>query len=100
MIVIKFGGHAMSDKNGDFAQTVKTAISKGVEIVIVHGGGPQIDKVLEQAGITSEFVGGFRKTTPEIFAVVESVLVDHLLHIIFRVLVSVRKQCLDAGVTP
>ena len=62
MIVIKFGGHAMSDKNGDFAQTVKTAISKGVEIVIVHGGGPQIDKGLEQAGITSEFAwcDGFR----------------------------------------
>ena len=78
MIVIKFGGHAMTDENGDFAQTVKSAISNGVEIVIVHGGGPQIDKALQQAQITSEFVGGFRKTTPEIFAVVESVLVDQV----------------------
>jgi acetylglutamate kinase len=78
MIVIKFGGHAMTDKNGDFAQTVKSAISHGVEIVIVHGGGPQIDKGLQQAGLTSEFVGGFRKTTPEIFAVVESVLVEQV----------------------
>ncbi len=78
MIVIKFGGHAMTDANGDFAQTVKNAISQGVEIVIVHGGGPQIDKALKLAGVTSEFLGGFRKTTPEIFSIVESVLVDHV----------------------
>lgn len=78
MIVIKFGGHAMNDENGDFAQTVKHAISEGVNMVIVHGGGPQIDKALKLAGVTSEFVGGFRKTTPEIFRIVESVLVDHV----------------------
>lgn len=78
MIVIKFGGHAMTDENGDFAQTIRAAISQGAQIVIVHGGGPQIDKALQKAGITSEFIGGFRKTTPEIFTVVESVLVDQV----------------------
>ncbi len=74
MIVIKFGGHAMSDHDGAFAQTIFNAHQSGTPIVIVHGGGPQIDLALKSASIDSSFVGGFRVTTPEIFAVVERVL--------------------------
>jgi acetylglutamate kinase len=74
MIVVKFGGHAMTDAHGDFAAAIASALSKGVQIVIVHGGGPQINAALESAGIDSKFVGGFRVTTPEIFEIVEKVL--------------------------
>jgi acetylglutamate kinase len=74
MIVVKFGGHAMTDTHGDFAAAIASALSKGVQIVIVHGGGPQINAALESAGIESKFVGGFRVTTPEIFEIVEKVL--------------------------
>ena len=78
MIVIKFGGHAMTDEHGAFAKAIADAISTGVDPVIVHGGGPQIGRALEAAGIDSEFIGGFRVTSPEIFAVVERVLVDEV----------------------
>ncbi|CAN2196429.1 ArgB Acetylglutamate kinase [Candidatus Nanopelagicaceae bacterium] len=74
MIVIKFGGHAMTDEHGGFAKAISEAISSGVTPVIVHGGGPQIGEALKAAGIESSFVGGFRVTTPETFAVVQRVL--------------------------
>ena len=78
MIVVKFGGHAMTDEHGVFATAIKSALSKGVQIVIVHGGGPQINAALIAAGIESEFIGGFRVTTPEIFEIVEQVLVHEV----------------------
>jgi acetylglutamate kinase len=74
VLVVKFGGHAMSDNDGEFGKKLASAIAQGLKVVVVHGGGPQINAALEQAKITSTFVGGFRVTTPEIFAVVERVL--------------------------
>lgn len=78
MIVVKFGGHAMRDENGAFAKAIAAAQRNGVELVIVHGGGPQIDAALKKEEIKSEFLGGFRVTTPEIFKVVERVLADEV----------------------
>jgi len=78
MIVVKFGGHAMTDSHGEFAQAIADAISEGVKLVVVHGGGPQIGAALEKAGLPTEFVGGFRVTTPEVFAVVERVLAQEI----------------------
>ena len=78
MIVVKFGGHAMQDENGDFAKAIASAQHDGVALVIVHGGGPQIDAALKEEQITSEFIGGFRVTTPEIFEVVERVLANEV----------------------
>jgi acetylglutamate kinase len=78
VIVVKFGGHAMRDENGAFAKAIATAQHNGVELVIVHGGGPQIDAALKKEEINSEFLGGFRVTTPEIFEVVERVLADEV----------------------
>jgi acetylglutamate kinase len=78
MIVVKFGGHAMKDENGGFAKAIAAAQQSGVKIVVVHGGGPQIDSALNEEEITSEFIGGFRVTTPEIFEVVERVLVNEV----------------------
>ena len=68
----------MTDEHGVFASAIKSALSKGVQIVIVHGGGPQINAALDAAGIESEFIGGFRVTTPEIFEIVEQVLVHEV----------------------
>jgi len=78
MIVVKFGGHAMKDKNGNFAKAISAAQETGEQVVVVHGGGPQIDAALDAKGIVSEWVGGFRVTTKEIFEVVEDVLVNQV----------------------
>jgi len=78
VIVVKFGGHAMQDENGAFAKAIASAQHDGVALVIVHGGGPQIDAALKEEQITSEFIGGFRVTTPEIFQVVERVLANEV----------------------
>ena len=68
----------MRDENGAFAKAIAAAQRNGVELVIVHGGGPQIDAALKREEIESEFLGGFRVTTPEIFEVVERVLADEV----------------------
>ena len=78
ILVIKFGGHAMSDNDGAFGKKLSSAIAQGLKVVVVHGGGPQINKALGDAAIESSFVGGFRVTTPETFAVVERVLSDEV----------------------
>ena len=78
VLVVKFGGHAMSDNDGEFGKKLASAIAQGLKVVVVHGGGPQINAALEEAKITSTFLGGFRVTTPEIFAVVERVLSDQV----------------------
>lgn len=78
ILVIKFGGHAMSDNDGAFGKKLSSAIANGLKVVIVHGGGPQINKALEAAQIESNFLGGFRVTTPETFDVVERVLSEEV----------------------
>jgi len=78
MIVIKFGGHAMKDENGNFSKAISAAQKAGEQVVVVHGGGPQIDAALSAKGIVSTWVGGFRVTTREIFDVVEDVLVNQV----------------------
>ena len=78
MIVVKFGGHAMTDENGNFAKAISAAQKAGEKVVVVHGGGPQIDAALKAKGIVSTWMGGFRVTTKEIFDVVEDVLVNQV----------------------
>jgi acetylglutamate kinase len=75
-IVIKYGGHAMVDEQlkKDFASDVVLLKFIGINPVIVHGGGPQINKVLNQMGITSTFVRGMRVTDQSTMNVVEMVL--------------------------
>lgn len=68
----------MTDQNGGFSQAIAAALANGESIVVVHGGGPQIDKALSASGIESKFVGGFRYTTPQAFDVVERVLVSEV----------------------
>jgi acetylglutamate kinase len=78
VIVVKFGGHAMTDENGNFAKAISAAQKAGEKVVVVHGGGPQIDAALKAKGIVSTWMGGFRVTTKEIFDVVEDVLVNQV----------------------
>ena len=75
-IVIKYGGNAMSDENlkSSFARDVVLMKLVGMNPVIVHGGGPQIGKLLEQIGKESKFVDGMRVTDSETMDVVEMVL--------------------------
>jgi len=75
-VVIKFGGNAMIDEplKSSFAQDIVLLKQVGVNPVIVHGGGPQIGKLLEQIGKKSEFIEGMRVTDHETMDVVEMVL--------------------------
>lgn len=93
MIVIKFGGHAMTDAEGLFAKAVQGALDFGEDCVIVHGGGPQIDAALKTEKIESEFKGGFRVTSPEVFAVVQRVLSGQVLR---NVVAQLRSAGLNA----
>ena len=68
----------MTDENGNFAKAISAAQKAGEQVVVVHGGGPQIDAALKAKGIVSTWVGGFRVTTKEIFDVVEDVLVNQV----------------------
>ncbi len=78
--VIKYGGHAMSDEKlkESFALDVIMLRSLGINAVIVHGGGPQINQTLKRYGIVSQFVKGMRVTDSETMAVVEMVLVGQV----------------------
>ena len=78
--VIKYGGHAMSDERlkESFALDVIMLRSLGINAVIVHGGGPQINDTLKRYGIVSEFVRGMRVTDAETMSVVEMVLVGQV----------------------
>ena len=75
-IVIKYGGNAMTDpalKDG-FARDVVLLKVVGMNPVIVHGGGPQIDDLLKRVGKKGEFIQGMRVTDAETMDVVEMVL--------------------------
>ena len=75
-IVVKYGGHAMVDEQlkEDFARDITLMKFIGMNPVVVHGGGPQINQVLERMGISQRFVRGMRFTDEETMDVVEMVL--------------------------
>lgn len=75
-IVIKYGGHAMVDNQlkEDFARDITLMKFIGINPVIVHGGGPQINSVLDQMGILPKFIRGMRLTDEHTMDVVEMVL--------------------------
>jgi acetylglutamate kinase len=75
-IVVKYGGHAMADDElkESFAKDVCLLRFIGIHVVVVHGGGPQINTMLERVGIKSTFSGGLRITDDATMDVVEMVL--------------------------
>jgi acetylglutamate kinase len=74
--VIKYGGHAMVNKElaGVFAQDIVLLRQVGINPIVVHGGGPQINHMLERLQIKSHFIDGLRVTDAATMEVVEMVL--------------------------
>ena len=75
-MVIKYGGHAMTDEalRLAFAQDLVFLRYAGLRPVVVHGGGPQINAMLDRLGVETSFTAGLRVTTPEAMEVVRMVL--------------------------
>ncbi|MFT3899881.1 MAG: acetylglutamate kinase [Gordonia sp. (in: high G+C Gram-positive bacteria)] len=75
-VVVKYGGNAMVDDKlkAAFADDMVLLRACGIHPVVVHGGGPQISAMLDRLGLSGEFRGGFRVTTPEVMDVVRMVL--------------------------
>ncbi|MEA1949141.1 MAG: acetylglutamate kinase [Thermodesulfobacteriota bacterium] len=75
-LVVKYGGHAMVDEQlkEDFARDITLMKFTGLNPVVVHGGGPQINSVLKRMGMNSRFVKGMRLTDEATMDVVEMVL--------------------------
>jgi acetylglutamate kinase len=75
-VVVKYGGHAMVDEDlkKDFARDITLMKFVGLNPVVVHGGGPQINQTLDRMGIRPQFVRGMRLTDQETMDVVEMVL--------------------------
>lgn len=80
IVVVKYGGNAMVDDalKVAFAEDIVFLRMAGFKPVVVHGGGPQISKMLTRLGIKSEFRGGLRVTTDEAMDVVRMVLVGQV----------------------
>ena len=74
--VVKYGGHAMGQEHlaRDFARDVVLLQQVGIDVVVVHGGGPQIKSMLDRLAIKSAFVDGLRVTDAATVEVVEMVL--------------------------
>ena len=76
VVVVKYGGNAMTDETlkSAFAADMVFLRNCGIHPVVVHGGGPQISAMLKRLGIAGDFKGGFRVTTPEVLDVARMVL--------------------------
>src|SRR5689334_10019139 len=75
-VVLKLGGSVLEDDAllKSIAEDIMAVRKIGIELVVVHGGGPAINEELTRRGITWEFVDGLRVTTPEMMDVIEMVL--------------------------
>jgi acetylglutamate kinase len=80
VVVVKYGGNAMTDDalRRAFAEDMVFLRLAGIRPVVVHGGGPQITSMLGRLGMQGEFRGGLRVTTPETMDVVRMVLVGQV----------------------
>ncbi|CAL4859376.1 acetylglutamate kinase [Microbacterium sp. MM2322] len=80
IVVIKYGGNAMvsEELQAAFADDIAYLHHVGVKPVVVHGGGPQISKMLDRLSIASEFKGGYRVTSTEAIGVVRMVLAGQI----------------------
>lgn len=74
IMVLKCGGSSIDDLSDAFFENIKQLMEAGMKPVIVHGGGPAIQGMLEKLEISFEFVDGLRKTTEPMMEIVEMVL--------------------------
>ena len=78
LIVIKYGGNVLIDRNifNNFIQDISVLNKLGLSVVIVHGGGPRIERELKKSNIQSRFINGLRVTDKDVINIVEKVLID------------------------
>ena len=90
MLVVKYGGHALPDQSemDPVLEAIGDAFVDGDQVVLIHGGGPQIDAALKAKGLGKERIGGYRVTTPEVFQVVQSVLCGEVQRSIVNYLIG------------
>lgn len=87
-LLIKLGGAALQDESlvKSLCEDLALIHSVGINLILVHGGGPSINKELTLRGIEWSFVDGLRVTTPEMMEVIEMVLCGQVNHRIVRTL--------------
>jgi len=90
-VVVKFGGHAMRSEaiQESFARDITLMRSIGVQVIVVHGGGPQIGALLKRLGVESDFIGGMRVTDEETMRAAQMVLMG----LVNPMLVSLINRC-------
>ena len=78
LIVIKYGGNFLIDRNifNNFIEDISILNRLGLSIVVVHGGGPRIERKLKEENIKTKFINGLRVTDEKVISIVEDVLVD------------------------
>ena len=78
LIVIKYGGNVLIDRNifNNFIKDVSVLNKLGLSIIIVHGGGPRIERKLKEENIPTKFINGLRVTDEKVISIVEEVLID------------------------
>ena len=84
IVVVKYGGNAMT--NAELKEAVMSDIvllsEVGIKVVLVHGGGPEINAMLKRVGIESKFINGLRYTDAETIDIVKMVLCGKVLSLI------------------
>ncbi len=77
-IVIKYGGNVLIDRNifNSFIEDISVLNKLGLSIIVVHGGGPRIQRELEKKNIKTSFINGLRVTDENVIKIVEKVLID------------------------
>ena len=78
LIVIKYGGNVLIDRNifDNFIEDISILNKLGLAIIVVHGGGPRIERELKKQKIQSKFINGLRVTDHKVIKIVENVLID------------------------
>ena len=78
LIVIKYGGNVLIDRNifNNFIENISVLNKLGLSIIVVHGGGPRIERKLKEENIQTKFINGLRVTDEKVISIVENVLID------------------------
>ncbi len=84
IIVIKYGGNVLIDRNifNNFIEDISVLNKLGLSIVVVHGGGPRIERKLKKENIQTKFINGLRVTDEKVISIVEEVLIDFNVDIV------------------
>ena len=78
LIVIKYGGNVLIDRKifNNFIEDISILNKLGLSIIVVHGGGPRIERELKKENIQTKFINGLRVTDEKVIKIVEKVLID------------------------